>query len=143
MPTISIKETKYSYNEDEIITFTEGLIGLPKMKRAVFIPLPNYKPFHWFASLDDDKNRFIVIDPSEVYPNYELPELPELKALNILEQPNSLLSIVKISSDWKKTTVNLRAPIFINWETKKGVQIILANTNYQLTEALPQLSTSC
>jgi len=48
------------------------------------------------------------------------------------------LVIVKISSDWQKTTVNLRAPILINAESKRGVQMVLSESPYGLSENLPQ-----
>ncbi len=138
MPKISIRENNYSYAEDDVVNFAEGLVGLPNMRKAVFIALPDYNPFYWLASLSDEETRFIVVNPNEMYTDFSLPKLPELETLSILDQPNSVLSIVKISSDWKKTTVNLRAPILLNWKTKKGVQVILSDNKYQLAEPLPQ-----
>ncbi len=122
----------YEYEEGEVIDFTEGLIGVPKMRRAVLIPMSDYVPFCWLASLDDEKNRFIVVDPNVVFSNYS-PRIPaELSASDL-----QTLAIVKISSDWKKTTINLRAPIFINSATRKGAQIVLTESSYNLAETLP------
>src|ERR1044071_4727273 len=104
MPSITIKGQKYSYLDDEIIHFTEGLVGLPEMRRAVLIPLPEYEPFFWLASMDDERNRFIVIDPHEIFSDYKPAEFAVLD-----ESDTNTLVIVKISSDWQKTTVNLRA----------------------------------
>lgn len=123
---------EFDYQESEVINFTEGLIGLPKMRRAVLVPMNDYLPFCWLASLDDEKNRFIVVNPHEIYADYS-PELP--KDLN--ETQLQTLAIVKISSDWQKTTINLRAPIFVNPETRKGGQFVLSESNYNLAESLP------
>jgi flagellar assembly factor FliW len=133
MASINIKGQEYSYLPDEIIDFTEGLVGLPEMRRAVLIPLPEFEPFFWLASLDDQKTRFIVVNPHEIFADYEPSEYLDRKAAEL-----KTLVIVKISSDWQKTTVNLRAPILINEKSKRGVQTVLSESPYNLSETLPQ-----
>lgn len=133
MPMIKIKEKEYSYNENEIINFAEGLIGLPEMRQAVLISIKEFEPFCWLASTEDEKNRFIVVNPKEIFSDYQTDSVKEFDNLEV-----KTLAIVKISSDWKKTTVNLRAPIFINVETRNGTQSILSQSNYSLAEFLPQ-----
>jgi flagellar assembly factor FliW len=120
-----INNTEHQYEESQIVEFAEGLLGLPQMRRAALIPAEGFAPFSWLASLDDDSVRFIVVDPKEVFADYDSGS--EL----------STLAIVKISSDWQKTTVNLRAPIFVDTKTKRGSQVILSESNYKLEEALP------
>ncbi|MEZ5425377.1 MAG: flagellar assembly protein FliW [Pyrinomonadaceae bacterium] len=132
MPNISIKGKEYQYDERDVILFTEGLIGLPGMRRAVLIPMAEYAPFCWLASTEDERNRFIVVDPTLIYADYQ-PRMPEIFDGTDLK----LLVIVKISSDWEQTTVNLRAPLFINPEAKKGAQVILSESRYGLAESLP------
>lgn len=133
MPTINIKGQQFSYLNDETIFFTEGLVGLPEMRRAVLVPLPEYAPFFWLASTDDEKNRFIVVNPHEIFSDYHP---SEYTVLDVAETETFV--IVKISSDWRKTTVNLRAPLFINRTSKRGVQIVLSESPYQLSETLPE-----
>lgn len=132
MPSISIKGQEFIYADDEILSFAEGLVGLPAMRRAVLIPLPEFEPFCWLASLDDEKTRFIVVNPHEIYADYRPHEFAAL------DESKQVRAIVKISSDWQKTTVNLRAPIFIDEKTKRGVQIVLSESPYRLAETLPQ-----
>lgn len=129
MPKVSIFGKEYSYDESEIVSFGEGLIGLPEMRRAALIPLADYEPFFWLASLDDEKNRFIVVEPQRIFSDYQ-PEIPN--------PTTTILTIVRISSEWEKTTVNLRAPIFIDEETKRGKQFVLTDSNYELAETIPQ-----
>ncbi len=130
MQKITIKDKEYFYDEREIINFAEGLIGLPEMRRAVLIPMPECEPFCWLASIDDEKNRFIVVNPHEIFADYQ-----PLGAEKI--EHARTFAIVRIASDWTKTTVNLRAPMFINTETKCGAQAVLTESNYQLAETLP------
>lgn len=128
MPMITINSKEYAYDEQAVIDLPEGLIGFPEMRRAALIPLEKFQPFCWLASLDDERNRFIVVNPREIYSDFETSANRDLNAL----------AIVKISSDWKKTTVNLRAPIFFDPQTKRAAQIVLSESDYQLAETLPQ-----
>lgn len=139
MPKVSIFGKEYSYNESEVVSFGEGLIGLPQMRRAALIPLADYEPFFWLASLDDEKTRFIVVDPQRIFADYR-PEMPkEVRELaNSGDSSQTILTIVKISSELEKTTVNLRAPIFIDAETRRGGQFVLTDSNYELAETIPQ-----
>jgi flagellar assembly factor FliW len=133
MQTITINQRDYYYSQDEIINFSEGLIGLPEMRRAVLIEMNEYEPFCWLASLENENTRFIVVEPDQIFAGYEPFSRENLKQNSI-----QTLAIVKISSDWQKTTINLRAPIIVNAETKSGSQIILSESNYQFAESLPQ-----
>jgi flagellar assembly factor FliW len=131
---IKIQDKEFVYDENEVISFTEGLIGLPEIRRAVLISIDGFEPFFWLASVEDQQNRFVVVDPREIFDGYEpfsadSPDRFETKTL----------SIVKISSNWEKTTVNLRAPIFINPRSKRGAQCVLTDSNYSLTESFPNV----
>ncbi len=130
MPDIKINGTDHSFAEDQIIEFAEGLIGLPQLKRAALVESEEYAPFCWLASLDDENVRFVVVDPAQVFPGYETAGEDE-------EDEFAFWAIVKVSSDWRKTTVNLRAPIFVDKRTRRGGQVILTESDYQLEQALP------
>ena len=141
MSTIKINGKDYSYGDSEILHFVEGLIGLPKMRRAVLIPLPEYDPFCWLASLEDEKNRFIVVNPYFIFEDYNPELFTESDPPDDFDPSRiKVFSIVKISSDWKQTTINLRSPILIDSETRKGVQLILSGSPYKLTESLPNIN---
>lgn len=133
MPSITIKGENFSYREDEIISFNEGLIGLPDLRRAVLIPLSGCEPFCWLASLDDEKFRFVVVNPNEIFADYNPAEFVVFN-----EPETKVLAIVKISSDWQKTMINLRAPILINTESNRAVQMVLSESTYGLAENIPQ-----
>lgn len=128
---INIQGKDYSYEHSEILDFAEGIIGFPEMRRAVLVPFAEDTPFCWLASLDNEDVRFIVVNPNQIFNDY--------KPDSVLETDAKLdaLTIVKISSDWRKTTFNLRAPIFVNAKTRRAAQIILDNTDYKHAEALP------
>lgn len=130
---INIRAKEFSYDESDVINFAEGLIGLPEMRRAVLIAMDEFEPFCWLASVESENTRFIVVDPFEFFVSYE-PFAADDQAGDKLQT----LAIVNVSSDWQKTTVNLRAPLVINTETHTGAQLILSDTSYQFAESLIQ-----
>jgi flagellar assembly factor FliW len=129
MNNIRINGVEHSYSDAQVITFAEGLVGMPALRRAVLIPLTDFEPFSWLASLDDERGRFVVVDPRRIYGDYD----PATT-----EETVETLAIVTISSNWQQTTVNLRAPIVVDRSTRQGVQQILNDSSYSLAEAMPQ-----
>lgn len=132
MQTITINQKEYYYDQGNVINFAEGLIGLPEMQRAVLIEMDEFEPFCWLASLENEYTRFIVVDPDEIFAGYQ-----PFENGNSNTKKTQTLAIVKISSDWEKTTINLRAPIVIDAETRSASQIILSDSNYKFAESLP------
>lgn len=133
MAEITIKGNQVPYDDDQVITFSEGLIGMPDMRRAVLVPMQEFEPFYWLASVDSEKNRFIVVDPNLIFGEYE-----PFTSTGLPNDQLKTLAIVKVSSDWAKTTVNLRAPLVINNETRKGAQVILSESDYNFAESVVQ-----
>lgn len=139
MPTICIQGTELAYDEADIITFDEGLIGLPHLRRMVLVRQSNIAPFLWLASLDDPQAAFLVVNPGALFPTYQPPlsaEITQRLGLNEGETPVAL-SIVLIAPDWTQSTINLRAPIFVCARTMRSAQIVLTDTAYKLDEPLP------
>jgi flagellar assembly factor FliW len=121
-----------------VINFVEGLIGLPFLKNAVLIECADFFPFQWLASTEDESCRFIVVEPGLVFENFDTKGFVEEAAAGTELDPDTVvLSIVNVSSDWEKTTFNLRAPIILNPNTRKAGQVILSNSKFQLAEKLP------
>jgi flagellar assembly factor FliW len=102
------------------------------MRRAVIVPMDGCEPFCWLASLEDENTRFVVVDPSEIYADYSV--APPVSAVS----DTKTFAIVRVSSDWQKTTVNLRAPIVIDTMRGRGAQFILTESSYSLAEPIPQ-----
>ena len=134
MQTITINEKDYRYAHEDVISFAEGLIGLPQMRRAVLLEMTDFEPFRWLVSLENENLRFIVVEPDQIFAGYEPFNIHAAKAEKL-----QTLAIVKVSSDWRKTTVNLRAPIVINAEARRGTQVILSESDYQFNETLPEI----
>jgi flagellar assembly factor FliW len=142
MPTLTIQSRDFPYEAQDIITFAEGLIGLPHLRRMVMMQQDDVAPFLWLASIDDPETAFLVMDPRLYTPEFQLTELqlglflPQFSREKTCDHSLVILSIVTIAKDWKQSTINLRAPLVIAPDLMQGVQIILADSGWQLNAPL-------
>ena len=139
MPTLRIQGNEISYDEKDIITFPEGLIGLPHLTQMVAVKEATIEPFIWLASVNEDDVAFVVAEAHSIFPSYR-PELPAESSANEFFGDNEtpvVLGIVLIDADWQKSTVNLRAPLFISASTMRGAQVVLNDNAFSVGEPLP------
>ena len=140
MPHLEINQNQHFYRESDVVNLDEGLIGLPNLRRASILRLPDFEPFMWLASIENANTRFLVVEPAQIFADYQ-PQFTAdvLSRLDLAGDENPLiLTIVKISSDWLKTTVNLKAPILINSKIGRGTQAVLTGTDFRLDQTLPE-----
>lgn len=121
-------------NEDRIITFKDGVLGFPEMKRFILVDDPNdiSLPFKWLISVENPDLAFLVTDPGIFFKDYvfDLPEEDRQKIGATSEDDVSVISMLTVPADPKKITANLRGPLVINWRTLVGRQIVLKDTQF-------------
>lgn len=125
-------------DEGRAVTFEEGLPGFPNARRFVLLEHAPESPFHWLQSLDDGSLAFVVMDPLLVVPDY-LESIPPaaLEELGVSEIGQAaVLLIVRIQSESRRITANLLAPLVINPENRKGKQVILLGSGYEIQHEL-------
>ena len=116
--------------DDKIIVLENGMIGLPEMKHFALIfdeEKEGGGKIKWLQSMDDPETAFPVMDPTVVEADYN-PMINDeiLKPLGELNEDNTfILTTVTVPKDIEKMSMNLKAPIVINTDTKKGAQIIV------------------
>src|SRR5712691_3350700 len=139
MPTLMIQGTEISYDVNDIITFPEGLVGLPHLRRMVVVRQSNIEPFLWLVSLDEDATAFVVADASSLFPSYSpaVPADSSFRETLSADDHSLVLAIVLIAPEWQRSTANLRAPLFISPRTMKGAQIVLTDNSFSVGEPLP------
>ena len=122
-------------DDDKILTFDEGLIGFESLKRFTLLydnEGGTENPITWLQSLDEPAVALPVISPFCVMADYNpLVEDEVLLPLGELNEENTAIFLtLTVPSDLTKMTTNLKAPIVINAETKKGCQVIAENPEY-------------
>jgi flagellar assembly factor FliW len=129
---ILVKSSRFGEFEvpaDSIIELPSGLIGFPKHRR--FVMIDHKPPFSWLHCVDDADLAFVVVDGFEFGEKYKL-KPPPFGDVDIDLKPDdefAILVIVTVRSDPKDTTANLKAPLFVNVRTRKGVQVIFDDPN--------------
>ncbi len=120
--------------EDDIITFPEGLVGLSRYKRFVLIPHGGDSPFCWLQSVDEPSFALFVIDPWFFRPDYEV-VLSDSEAERLQMTEDTLKAVfvtVTIPPGQPELmTANLLAPLVLNLSTRRGRQVILDDERYQ------------
>lgn len=127
--------TKYHgvkrFEERDVIYFPCGIPGFDNLKKFILFPVEENKIFNVLHSIEDREIGLIVVSPFIIKDDYQF-EIDECisKYLKIKEPKEVLtLTTVTLSSDVKKITTNLLAPIIININSKLGKQIILSGDN--------------
>ena len=133
-------------DESKIITFEDGIIGFPDMKKftLIFDEEKEGRPsISWLQSMDEPEIAFPVMDPLFVCETYN-PSVEDelLKNLGTVKEDNLyVLVTVTVPQDIKELAVNLKAPIVINTDTRKASQIIVEDAlpvRYRIYEILEE-----
>ena len=122
-------------DESRFITFEEGILGFPDLKRFMLIhdeESGSSKLISWMQSIDEPAFAMPVLDPLKVCPDYN-PEVEDelLNSLGDVQGEDILvLATVTVPPEIEKMTANLRAPFIINANNLKACQIILEDEKY-------------
>ena len=118
-------------DDSHIITMRGPILGFENLNRYVLIDKKEEAAFWWLQSVDDGAVVFVVVNPFLIKEDYQ-PELQEddVKLLEVEDQADVLLlGIATINSDPPEISVNVRAPIAVNWKKKLGKQIVLEDNS--------------
>lgn len=119
---------------EKIIEFNDGIPGFEDEKQfTVILNEDEDNPFHYLQSVKSPELSFIVINPFEVFPDYDfLISDTAREKLSIEDEKQVVVyTIVSIPEALEKMTTNLQGPIIINAEEKRGRQIILDDNKYR------------
>lgn len=110
----------------EIIQFAEPMFGFEQYKNYVLLFDEQLKTdIAWLQSVDNPQVCFILMNSSCLLPLYN-PELPE-KVLDTLGDGELATWVVCfIPQEFKQATANLKSPVVINPQTRRGIQVILS-----------------
>lgn len=121
--------------EDKIITFVNGIIGFPDLKRFTLIyneEKGTGAGIRWMQSMDEPNFAIPVMDPLVVMDTYNPMVDDEIfKGIGELTPDNTLVLVsATIPTDITKMSVNLQGPYIINVDERKACQVILDNEDY-------------
>lgn len=113
-------------DDDTVIEFPSGLIGFENSHRFALIRNEDFDPFCWLISLDGEEFSIPILNPSLVNPNYASSLSDRLMNNDYRSnKTGNVFCVVNINGEHGKFTINLKSPIFIDFEERKGRQLVL------------------
>ena len=132
---MSICETKYhgriEYSDDTVLDLPAGLLGFEEHTRFLPVEVPATRPIIYLQSLLKPETCFITLPVLVADPVYQLAmSLEDIRFLGL--DPGITprigchvicLAVITIQTG-RPTTANLMAPVVVNLDTRRGLQII-------------------
>lgn len=125
-------------SEDKIFTFEKGIIGFESFKSFTIVydaEKGDKASIYWLQSTEEPSLAIPVIAPGIVKDDYDPiveDELVNSLGQNIRDAQLEVLITITVPENLKKMTCNLKAPIILNTDTMKGIQVIADNDDYQV-----------
>lgn len=122
--------------EEKILTFDRGLIGFEDYKRYTILYdcEKESNNISWLQSVDEPSFAIPIIKPWLVREDYNpVVEDELLQGLGELTDDNLVILLtMNVPADLKNMSANLKAPIVINSDTRKGAQVVVENQDYEI-----------
>lgn len=122
--------------EEKILTLERGLIGLEQYKKYTILYDCEKEEANisWLQSVEEPTLALPVIKPWIVKEDYNpIVEDELLSGLGELTEDNLVILLtVTVPEQVEDMSVNLKAPIVINADSRKGAQIVVENKDYEV-----------
>jgi flagellar assembly factor FliW len=121
----------------DIVTLVEALPGFDACRRFLLLTSPAIDPLMCLQGVDEDKPAFLAIDPRLADPGYacRLDDLQRQRLAAAPDTPLLWLAIVRVTGDGR-ATANLRAPLVINPDRMRGLQLLAGHDHYAVDHPL-------
>ena len=130
MPTLSTTRFgEVEIDDDEIVTFPDGLVGFATTTSVVLLPVDEDGLFFWLQDADHDDVAFLAVTPWPLFPEYE-PVLAESdqELLSLTDAGDAVVfCLVTSHGEERRFTANLLGPVIINEQRRVGRQVILTD----------------
>ena len=139
---ITINTAKFgelNVDKNNIFNFVCPIIGFNDLKQYTIVDYKPDSPFKWLQSMENMELAFPVTLCSFFGIDYKF-DIPDEEAEKLgIENADDVFvcNIANIpSSNPQGATINMLAPIVINLQNKKAMQIVLKNTNFEVRHKL-------
>lgn len=133
MSTLQSRFGPVDYDESDLVTLEDGLVGFAKLTRFLVLEHKPGSPFRWLQSIDEPATAFLVADPFHYVADYA-PTLTDTQVAVLGLTPETATLIFATASiprgKPEELKLNLAGPIVINAETRRGRQVVLEDEAY-------------
>jgi flagellar assembly factor FliW len=122
----------------QVLHFPQGLRGLERF-RSWMLLLAERPGTAWLQSLDVPDLALLLVDPFEAFPGYTV-DVPPAAVAALGAEPTDALGVfapVTLGDDAAGATANLRGPIVINMNARRGVQCVVDAAEWSVREPVP------
>ena len=115
-------------DDSKMIKFPNGIVGFPDLTDFALIhdaEQGDQAGIRWLQSVQEPTFAMPVVDPLIAKEDYN--PLVDDNLLKVIGEGENILVLVTITvpSDLSKMSVNLKAPLVVNVDTRKAVQVVL------------------
>lgn len=134
----TVRFGELDYRQEDVIHLPEGLVGMPQLRNWLILEMGEDVPMKWFQSLDRGDFGFPVSQAYLFHDDYEFPlGLPTRERMgNKAPEDLATLIITTIHAGGDKVTGNLMAPLVIDTESRRGVQLTLDDVSYSIRQEI-------
>ena len=121
-----------------VIEFVAPMPGFPTDVRFVLVRVDESGLLFALTSVDSPGLRFLVVPPAPFFPEYE-PEIDDetVAALGTVDPADLLVLLVVTTGDAPgQATANLMAPIVLDQESRRAVQLVLGGSGHPVRAEL-------
>ncbi|MGE4271291.1 MAG: flagellar assembly protein FliW [Desulfitobacterium sp.] len=138
MIIMSTRFGELEVTEEQIIHFPYGIPGFLDEKAFVHLPHDEESPFSFLQSAHEPNLSFLLVDPFAFLKGYEFEIEDEMsKEMEISKKnPPHVFVIATVKENVRNMTVNLLAPIIINFKKRLGRQVIIEKREYSIRHKL-------
>ncbi len=140
MKTQTMYFGEIEYTEDEILTFPKGLFGFDDERSFLLLPFSDAGTMFSLQSVRTEELAFTLMHPFSLCAGYA-PVLreEELKELDA-ERSEDLYYYVMctVKNPAGESTINMKCPLAINPDTRRGMQVILDDDTWEMRHKLSE-----
>ena len=131
-----ITDTRFgsiTIEEQDVLTFADGMVGFVEVTQFVLLNLGDNSPFRWLQSVQRPELAFLLADPDRYVDGYHpLLQPADCQELSIQSESPYLIFVTANIPRGKPQdlTLNLAAPVVINPNKRLGKQVVLEDQAY-------------
>ncbi len=134
----TVRFGELDYRNEDVVHLDEGLVGMPKLRNWIILDMGDDVPMKWFQSLDRGDFGFPVSQPYLFHDEYDLTisKAVQTGLGTTSAEDLAVLVITTVHAGGSKVTGNLLAPLVIDTETRKGMQMTVDDARFSMRQEI-------
>jgi flagellar assembly factor FliW len=125
------------YDVDDVIDFVDGLPGFEHLHRFLLVTRDECAPFIFLTSMNEPDVALPLL-PLALAAGSMAPELEAMASAALGEERGfvAAYAVVRIGRDAHDIAMNLRAPVVVDLDARRGLQVILSDDRLPVAAGL-------